>query len=563
MRKKLATLLAISSFLPILAVALSIYLDSNINILSYKNIAIFVISTTISLLIVFKFTDYMFSPIQKLVDFIRSTPQINITPSEDDLETLSSTINNTVEKLSTTNSFLEQKVLQLSLEDEVLKKALEFQKTLLENSATAIMLMSSKRIILEVNKETCKMLGYTEGELVGQSAEIIHINKEAFLKWGPKFEAVKKGKEISNAEYFFKRKDGVVIWCAIYGSSVELDNGEYGVIWSILDISKRKQIENELQKSYKELENINNSLEHKVEERTSELQKLNDSLRSSEDTIKAILNIQDNLVIVTDGKKIIHANSAFLNYFQCKDIKEIQGEECFCIWLLFEPPLVHDDEPCGKWLDRIERHGWRVNIRNKETGILKNFIVVAKPFTQKEGLFVVTFTDITILQEERDYFVHLAATDALTGLHNRAKLNETLEYSIQKAKRYSQPFCVIIFDADLFKQVNDTHGHQVGDSVLQKIAAITKENVRSSDFIARYGGEEFVILAPSTPLEHAKIMAEKLRYTIENSAIEGLNITCSFGIAELMPDDTPEELIKRADGLLYKAKQSGRNQVQA
>jgi diguanylate cyclase (GGDEF)-like protein len=119
-----------------------------------------------------------------------------------------------------------------------------------------------------------------------------------------------------------------------------------------------------------------------------------------------------------------------------------------------------------------------------------------------------------------------------------------------------------MFDIDFFKHINDSFGHDVGDKVLKAVAKMVSENIRNTDIFARYGGEEFIIIAPETTKEDAKILAEKLRSLIRNLHFEeGINVTCSFGVASLEKHDTKETLLKRADEALYEAKKTGRNKV--
>jgi len=153
--------------------------------------------------------------------------------------------------------------------------------------------------------------------------------------------------------------------------------------------------------------------------------------------------------------------------------------------------------------------------------------------------------------ENRAYF------DALTKVYNRYGFNKHLNELSNK--KFSLIFC----DIDHFKKINDTYGHDAGDMVLKKVASILKKNLRKNDIIGRWGGEEFLILLPETELENAKKVAEKLRKTIEK---ENFNIpqqvTCSFGISEHQENEDIESTIKRADELLYKAKNGGRNKVE-
>ena len=138
-----------------------------------------------------------------------------------------------------------------------------------------------------------------------------------------------------------------------------------------------------------------------------------------------------------------------------------------------------------------------------------------------------------------------------------------MQNEIQRAKRYKRPLSLIIFDIDHFKKINDTYGHKVGDEVLKALSKLIKKNIRKIDFAARWGGEEFVILAPETNVEGAKKLAEKLRQAVETYKFPTVGkVTISLGVAQLEPDEKPEDFIVRADMALYKAKEGGRNRVE-
>lgn len=158
-----------------------------------------------------------------------------------------------------------------------------------------------------------------------------------------------------------------------------------------------------------------------------------------------------------------------------------------------------------------------------------------------------------------------ASRDALTSVANRGELERQLEILTQQfAENPEDPFSVIFADADHFKRVNDTYGHQVGDQVLIDLAKHFNNETYSGEIVGRYGGEEFVILCPSTSLEQAVRRADRLRNSLMTTKVGGvdkLNITCSFGVAQMEPADTTETLVRRADMALYEAKASGRNRT--
>ncbi len=164
--------------------------------------------------------------------------------------------------------------------------------------------------------------------------------------------------------------------------------------------------------------------------------------------------------------------------------------------------------------------------------------------------------------------LEMAITDQLTGLHNRRYMSRHLDTLVANARRNGRPLALVIMDIDFFKQVNDTHGHDIGDEVLREFAERIAANVRGIDLACRYGGEEFVVAMPDTDIAFATHIAERLRQSIETTPItisrapNSLNITISIGIARYEGgDDTGEKLLHRADQALYQAKRSGRNRV--
>jgi len=160
----------------------------------------------------------------------------------------------------------------------------------------------------------------------------------------------------------------------------------------------------------------------------------------------------------------------------------------------------------------------------------------------------------------------LAITDSLTGIFNRHHFFELAESAFSNAKRYKLPLSALMIDLDFFKHINDTYGHLAGDDVLRVSIERCAELVRETDIFGRYGGEEFIVLLPETEIQGALILAERLRQSVADKAIEArgreLSVTASFGVAELTDEfETLQQLINQADRALYKAKDSGRNRV--
>lgn len=156
-----------------------------------------------------------------------------------------------------------------------------------------------------------------------------------------------------------------------------------------------------------------------------------------------------------------------------------------------------------------------------------------------------------------------AATDHLTGILSRGRMSELLEEEWARVARYPEHFSLLMFDIDHFKRVNDTQGHQAGDSALIEMSHRVKKVLRDIDAFSRWGGDEFLILLPGTDLVGAEEVAERCRQAISNIRIEGLGkLTASFGVVEYSTeDDSLQQLLKRADTALYKAKHAGRDRV--
>ncbi|MCT4619684.1 MAG: GGDEF domain-containing protein [Marinisporobacter sp.] len=167
------------------------------------------------------------------------------------------------------------------------------------------------------------------------------------------------------------------------------------------------------------------------------------------------------------------------------------------------------------------------------------------------------------IQKMNEQLKELSTIDGLTNIYNRRKLDEILAYEYNRVKRYGKAFSVILLDLDLFKSVNDTYGHNVGDQVLIETAEILKNNIRSSDLVGRWGGEEFLIICPNTDIHQALCVSEKLRIAIETHKFPVANKrTSSFGVSTYQKGDTIGTLISRADKGLYQAKKKGRNRVE-
>jgi len=166
------------------------------------------------------------------------------------------------------------------------------------------------------------------------------------------------------------------------------------------------------------------------------------------------------------------------------------------------------------------------------------------------------------LKEATDQLEELERTDALTDIHNRYSIMKILDTEVDRAKRYGNPLSVFMYDIDHFKRLNDTHGYRAGDDILYNLTKVVKDSLRDIDIVGRYGGEEFLVIMPSTILSDAIDVAQRVCETVSNHKFSQIKqLTISIGLVELGKDETMDTLFTRADRLLYKSKESGRNRV--
>lgn len=225
-------------------------------------------------------------------------------------------------------------------------------------------------------------------------------------------------------------------------------------------------------------------------------------------------------------------------------------------------------------LHRVELSGQQLSTEEWYLSIMISWLVVILLFL---GYRIVLLSDEVRQQKRREIELleintlldmrskqleEKSKTDALTGAFNREGIEEAIKVGLWEWRSHRKPLSIVMLDIDHFKQINDTYGHGVGDQVLSTLSQLVHQYIRSDDLFARWGGEEFVLVCRNTRIEQATVIAEKLRERIAEQVFEsGLLITVSMGVATLNANEPLEQLFKSADDALYKAKNSGRNQV--
>jgi diguanylate cyclase len=176
--------------------------------------------------------------------------------------------------------------------------------------------------------------------------------------------------------------------------------------------------------------------------------------------------------------------------------------------------------------------------------------------------------EIDKLRAELDRVRQEAIRDPLTGLANRRSFDDQLAASLDQALQQLKSICLLMIDIDHFKQINDEHGHRIGDKVLQYVAGVLKANFKGKDLVARYGGDEFAVIIENAPRAGVNAVAETVRRQIEASRLKRTDtgkalgtVSVSIGYECVQRGDSPDALVERADKALYEAKQQGRNRV--
>lgn len=280
--------------------------------------------------------------------------------------------------------------------------------------------------------------------------------------------------------------------------------------------------------------------------------------------LESILQYQSNLILLTDFKDIFYASQSFLDFFNIS-----KKEELFLRYdKLFDIFIKHDE-----YLHGNNKEEFLAKF-NETSTLRKVVLLLDKSFNPKafhlnidkvekeENRYILSFANISILQERSLEISYKAYIDGLTGVNNRNCFEESFEKEFKNFKRTNNSFCVGVIDIDFFKSFNDTHGHLIGDEVLIMIANTINENIRENDFFARWGGEEFVLLMKQTDINIAKRVCEDIRKLVENTQHKKAgNITCSFGVTQVKNNDNIQKVFQRCDKALYRAKDEGRNRV--
>jgi diguanylate cyclase (GGDEF)-like protein/PAS domain S-box-containing protein len=299
------------------------------------------------------------------------------------------------------------------------------------------------------------------------------------------------------------------------------------------------------------------ALETKINERTRDLQE-------SEANLRALVDFSPVAMVLTRiaDSTVLLANRRAGTTFDVP-LEEIQGRETPQHWVTLDER--------DRYLAQVLRHGrvdgFEAQMRTRGGRTFWASLSGQRLRFAGDDALLAAIVDITVQRQAREDLLEQATHDALTGVFNRRHIEDLLRKEVDRAERHARPLVVAMIDADHFKRINDTYGHQTGDEVLREISARCRQTLRSNDVFGRYGGEEFLVVFPETNIDEAGAVAERLRVAVGGQAIrigdggKAVEVTVSIGLGAHAPGHDLDKLVERADAAMYAAKQAGRNVV--
>jgi len=384
--------------------------------------------------------------------------------------------------------------------------------------------------ILTANPATLKVLGYPEKELIGMSVNDLLSKDDVLLNDSENIALTQTG-GVKSVEVSFRAKNGqripvLVSISLLQGSSEK----QRQIVHAARDMTQQKKAERELRLAAK------------------------------------VMNTVSNAIMVSDMKGNIQLINPAFSRITGYQPEEVLGKNPRILQSGRQSPEFYKE----MWKGILEEGYWEGEIwnRRKNGTIYPEWLIITTIKDEYNDIshYVSTFLDITERKGFEVKLEHLANHDPLTGLPNRLLFIDRLSHAMEISKRSQSKSALIFIDIDGFKPVNDTHGHNVGDVLLQKIAARLQRCVRTSDTVARVGGDEFVMVIENiADIDRAINIAEKalllMRKTFIIDALE-CQVGASVGIS-IYPDDSEDldELTKQADAAMYHAKKLGRNRI--
>lgn len=435
-------------------------------------------------------------------------------------------------------------------------ESLDPYRNTFEQAAVGMVVADLDGRFLRVNRAYCELVGYEESELLSLRFQDISYPEDLEKDLSGVDDLLAGRAKSFRIEKRYIRKDGTLIWVQLNAGIVRTPTGEPSyLLGQVQDISARKEAELALEKTSRRLKSVLDAATQ-VSIISTDSQGIIKVFNTGAERMlgysaQEMINLQTPQRFHLESEVIDRGEVLTRNFG-----RTIQG---FDVFVEFARQGGHEER---EW----------TYVRKNGSHLTVNLAVTAQRDAAGQVVgFLGIATDVTArklaeakLNELNQKLESLAATDELTQLPNRRMLAERLDALWNTSSRQRAPLSCIVLDIDHFKRINDTHGHLVGDRVLQVVSACLRDAVRGTDFCARYGGEEFVVVCPFTSGDKALDVAERIRESIAQRTADTDNgpirVTVSLGVAERLPKDVDSQsLLHRADELLFEAKRSGRN----
>ncbi len=449
-----------------------------------------------------------------------------------------------------------------------------------EQSANAVVITDTEGTIEYANQRFTEVTGYDLAEVLGKNPRILCSGEHSVEFYQNLWQTIKSGK-VWRGEFHNKRKDGVLYW---ENATITPVHDPAGKLINFIafkeDINTRKILE----KSEREQRQLYEALRDTALVLTSTL-KLDDVLDRILNNIGKLVTYDTAMVLLVEGYTVRNIRTHSMSQKPLNQLR-IGNTQANLINVPILQQMQRTKQPC-LIPDTMKDPRWHmipgltwirsfisapVEIRGKIAGLIN--IISAEPdfFTPCQAERLMAFANQAAIAIENarlfEQAHQLSITDPLTEINNRRHFFEVARFEFERTQRYKRNLSVMIIDIDHFKNINDNHGHAVGDLALCEIVARIKNSVRTVDIVARYGGEEFVVLMPETGLNEARQIAERVRRSVADHPIENVDaiipVTISLGVVEIDKNTKSlDELIKFADEALYKAKANGRNRAES